>query len=198
MNGDDSLRAVYLVGCLVIVASALAARRFDLRQGARMALAWVAIFAIGFLLFAYRDELGALTRSIAGKLDPEAGTVTGGSLSVPMAEDGHFWVRGTVNGMTVRFLIDSGATTTALSGATVRDAGIAIDPDGLGQAIATANGTVVARRVRVGTLALGPIARHDLAAVTASEFGGTNVLGMNFLSTLSRWGVEGKTLVLQR
>jgi len=197
VRGDDTLDMTYLAGCLILVGSSLLARRLNFRQTARMALAWVAIFAVGFGFFVFRDDFMIMVRQVRARIDPETGTVRGGALAIPMADDGHFWVRARVDGTDVRFLIDSGATTTALSPEIVRAAGIALDEGGFGQAIGTANGVVVARRLRIGTLRVGPIERRDLAAVTAPQFGDMNVLGMNFLSTLSSWGVEGRTLMLR-
>ncbi len=49
MRQVDSLQIVYLLGCLVLVGSALGAYRLKWRSGLVMALAWVAIFAIVFL-----------------------------------------------------------------------------------------------------------------------------------------------------
>ena len=122
--------------------------------------------------------------------------VAGETLRIPMAGDGHFWVRASVNGVEARFLIDSGATTTALSEAVARDAGVPLGGGGFGAAIQTASGMVMARRVRIDHLKVGPIERRDFAAMSAPEFGELNVLGMNFLTSLSAWGVEGRTLVL--
>ena len=44
-------------------------------------------------------------------------------------------------------------------------------------------------------LAIGPIERRDMGLHVAGD-GDLNVLGMNFLSSLQRWGVEGRWLVL--
>jgi aspartyl protease family protein len=44
---------------------------------------------------------------------------------------------------------------------------------------------------------LGPIESSDLAALVSPTLGNTNLLGMNFLSSLESWRVEGQTLVLQ-
>jgi len=51
--GDSALAAVYLLGCLVLVASALAVRRPDLREAGRTALIWLGLFLIAFLLIRY-------------------------------------------------------------------------------------------------------------------------------------------------
>jgi aspartyl protease family protein len=44
-------------------------------------------------------------------------------------------------------------------------------------------------------LRIGGITRHDVALEIADN-DDLNVLGMNYLSSLSRWGVEGRWLVL--
>ena len=48
-----------------------------------------------------------------------------------------------------------------------------------------------------GTLEVGPIRRSDVPVLVAGQEG-LNVLGMSFLSSLQGWGVQGRTLVLQR
>ena len=48
----------------------------------------------------------------------------------------------------------------------------------------------------IDTLRLGAITARHLRTVTSPAFGDTDVLGMNFLSRLASWRVEGKTLVL--
>jgi hypothetical protein len=55
----------------------------------------------------------------------------------------------------------------------------------------------VFQRGRADRLKLGPIERSDLAVHIAAAEHDTNVIGMNFLSSLSAWGVEGSTLVLR-
>jgi aspartyl protease family protein len=197
MSEDQTLNLVWAVGALIIVASALAARRVPFAKAWKMALAWVAIFGAVFLLFAFRDDFSLVGQRLRAAIDPEAGVTSGETLRIPMSDDGHFWVRASVNGVEQRFLIDSGATTVVLSGKAVRAADIATDEDDFASIVNTANGAVAANRVTIDRLVVGPIARTKLAAITAPEFGNMNVLGMNFLSTLSGWGVEGRTLVLK-
>lgn len=194
MNGDQALQMVAAIMCLVLVGSSLLARRLPLGQTVRMALGWVAIFAVCLLVYSLWDDVGGRLQSV---LRPDAGRVEGEALVLSKSEGGHYWVRADVNGVETRFLIDSGATTTALSVATAKAAGIDPAQDSFGTPINTANGTVMARRVRIDELRVGPIRRHDVAAVTAAEFGDTNVIGMNFLNSLSGWGVENGQLVLR-
>lgn len=196
MTDDQTANLLYAVLVLMLVGSGLFARRIPWRSAWKMALAWVAIFGVIFVLFAFREDMAGVWSRLWAAADPQGGTVSGGVLRVPMNEDGHFYVRAKVNGTEASFLVDSGATTMALSAALVDRAGIMVDASGFGVAIGTANGTVMARRIRIDRFELGPIAREDLAAITAPEFGDTNIVGMNFLSSLSSWRVEGRTLVL--
>jgi aspartyl protease family protein len=197
MAGDDATNLIWALVMLVVVGSALAARRIGFAQAWKMALAWVAIFGLVFIVMLFRHDLGAVAGKLRAAIDPEAGVVHGEALHIPMSDDGHFWVGGRVDGAEVRFLIDSGATTTALSTGAAREAGMRLDGNGFGAMITTANGSIMASRVRIGRLEVGGIVREDLAAISAPEFGEMNVLGMNFLSTLSGWGVEGRTLILK-
>lgn len=197
MTTDDTVRTITLLLWIVLVASALAARRIALKHTVKLALAWVAIFGTLFVIAAYREEFGAAWQRVRLALNPQRGVVQGGTFHIPMDEDGHFRVRASLGGSEASFLVDGGATTTAISRAVVARAGIPIDESGFGVAIDTANGTIIARRIVIPRIAVGPIVREDFHAITAAEFGDTNVLGMNFLSSLSGWGVEGRTLVLK-
>ncbi len=197
MSGDDTAQLAAAVLMLVLVGSSLLSRRLRLGDAARMIAGWVLIFAVVLVGYSYRGELGLVAQRVTGDLLGERGQTIGETLRVPMAEDGHFWVRGRVNGTQVRFLVDSGATTTALSARTAAAAGLNIGESGLPVVIDTANGQVRARRARIETLSLGPIVTRDMAAVVSPAFGEVNVLGMNFLSSLGSWRVDGRTLVLE-
>ena len=192
---DQAGYAIFYALLLVLPLSALIARRLPLSRVAVMALAWIGIFAVGLLIVALvnrNDWLVSGTRELFYGRDQ---SVVGDETRVPMAEDGHFYARATINGVERRMLIDSGATTTALSDATAAAASIKVDTS-LPEMIDTANGMVKAYPARVGTLQVGGITAHDLGVVVAREFGETDVLGMNFLSKLKTWRVEGRTLVL--
>ena len=196
-GGDQALAFIYLLGCLVLVMSGFAVRRAPIGKTLKMALAWMLIFAAGFAFFALREDFSALGRRIAAVAwgGDSAQQTQGGELRIAMAGDGHFWVNGELNGRPVRFLVDSGATVTTLTGETARSAGVA-PSGGPGVVVETANGNVLVDRGRAETLKLGPIERSDIGVAIAR--GETiNVIGMNVLSTLSRWSVENRTLVLR-
>lgn len=122
--------------------------------------------------------------------------VVGSEVRIAMARDGHFWVEARINGEKRRMLVDSGATVTALSQETARAAGVEADGALVPLLIQTANGTVRAEAATVETLAVGTIEAHRLKVVVSPALGKIDVLGMNFLSDLAAWRVEGRTLIL--
>jgi len=160
-------------------------------------------FAISLGLFAflifillqqapYQPELSRLT----AKLGLDDQQVSGRELRVKMAPDGHFWVIATINGVSARMLIDSGATVTAISQQTAHEASVETGSGIAPVMLRTANGVATAKTGSIEELRVGNIVARNLRIVTAPGLGGLDVLGMNFLSRLDSWRVEGQTLIL--
>jgi aspartyl protease family protein len=195
-DGDQAISFLYLLGVLVLVVSALMVRRIPIGQGLKMFAGWVLIFLAAFVAFTLKDDFTALGKRVVAEGRGEGQAVAvGKELRIRKSMDGHFWVDAELNGKTVRFLVDSGATVTSISSDTAAMADIV--PSGLPAVVQTANGTVRVGRARAERLKVGTIERRNLAVHVSEAFGPMNVLGMNFLSSLSSWGVEGQWLVLK-
>jgi aspartyl protease family protein len=193
MTNDVMLGGLYILMAIMLVLGTLMSRREPAARMITMALAWVAIFAGGFILFTFRDDFGW----VAQRLRAEAvGTpvLQGRETRIPMAIDGHFWVEGRLNGEKVKFLVDSGATMTTVDRDTALKAGVPVSPQ-RDQYVRTGNGIIRVSSGRAAELQVGGIVRHDIGLQVADN-DNLNVLGMNFLSSLNRWGVEGRWLVL--
>src|SRR3954452_13195807 len=140
MTNDLMLGGVYILMAVMLVLGSLMARREPPAKMLTMALAWVAIFAAGFILFTFRDNLGW----VAQRLKAEAvGTPVreGNETRIPMAIDGHFWVEAKLNGRDVKFLVDSGATTTTIDRDTAKAAGVTVSSR-RDQYVRTGNGVI--------------------------------------------------------
>lgn len=122
--------------------------------------------------------------------------VTGNETRIAMANDGHFWVQASINGVPRRFLVDTGATLTAISESTAIAAQIPDKAFRPTMRMKTANGTVMAEVVSLDELSFGNVVARDLDAIVAPGLGETNVIGMNLLSRLASWRVEGRTLIM--
>ena len=199
MTTDQSLHALYLGLALTLPLSALIARRMPWRQAGLMAGAWIGIFLVAMLAIGLARETGVRDgwARVTRLFGDDEQRVSGTTVRLRMADDGHFWATATIDGVSRRLLIDSGATTTSLSLATARAAGLDLAQSSLPTAINTANGMVFARTSSVHRLTLGPIVATGLRVVVAPEFGDTDILGMNFLSRLKSWHVDGNMLILE-
>ena len=184
--------AIYAVGIAVIVV--LLQRLPYVGKIIRFLFSFAILAFAVFLLLQQAPYQPTLAR-LSETLGLNNQTVSGKELRVRMSPDGHFWVNARINGVSRRMLIDSGATVTALSADTARASGV---DTGMGLApvvLRTANGATPAETGTVDELRVGNIVARDLKVVSAPGLD-LDVIGMNFLSELESWRVDGRTLIL--
>lgn len=195
MTSAQTASLIFSLICLMMVASSLVGRGIPMGRLGKYALAWVGLFALGFVLFSFRDQAGRAWAEVKREINPAAPVEAGGEIRIRRGDDGHFSVDALVNGQSTRFLIDTGATGTSLSRPAAQAAGVEVDDGGFPVAVQTANGMVFNKRARVNALKVGTITREDFP-VLVTDRDDMNLLGMNFLSSLSSWRVEGRELIL--
>jgi aspartyl protease family protein len=122
--------------------------------------------------------------------------VEGGETHIPLAPDGHFWLVAQVNGQPVEFMIDTGATVTAVSAKVAERTGLTPRRGGIPIQLNTANGTISAHLATMDEIRFGNVAARGLDAVIAPNLGDTSVIGMNLLSRLKGWRVEDNVMIL--
>ena len=196
MTADLHANLLFYLLVLALPIAALAGRRVPLLRMLAMGALWVGIFAVGLLLVAERERFDPYVSRLAAALKLDNQSVEGDETRIRMASDGHFWARVTIGGVDRRMLVDSGATVTALSTDTAAAIGLKVHRPMFPMLLKTANGTITADVATVGELRLGDVVARDLSVVVSPAFGDADVLGMNFLSRLKSWRVEGRTLIL--
>ena len=121
-----------------------------------------------------------------------------GRVELPRAPDGHYYVSLDLNGVSTRFVIDTGATGMVLSRNDAERAGLT--PDQLifrGQAN-TANGMVRTAPVRLERVALGPFTDRSVRAYVNEGEMRTSLLGMSYLQRFDRLEISNGRLILER
>lgn len=105
-----------------------------------------------------------------------------GAVVLERNRQGHYVATGEINGQKVTFLLDTGATTVALSTRLARDLGLA---RGAAIQIDTANGVATGFQTRLKSVRLGDIVVHEVGAVFSDGMmDDTVLLGMSFLKNL--------------
>lgn len=122
---------------------------------------------------------------------------TTGAIAVPRAADGLFYVHGTVNGVVVRFLVDTGATSIVLTADDAARAGLAVRSDDYRYNASTVGGKTAMARVRVTRLATGATERRDVEAAVVNSGLTVSLLGQSWLAQLRSLSISGNTLRLE-
>lgn len=129
----------------------------------------------------------------------ETAAQTTGHAKVVLSPDdrGHFVTQGTVNGMSVRFLVDTGATYVTLPASEARRLGIDLEKARRGVS-STANGNVAVYLVSLDSLKVGDIMLYNVPAVVNGGAGlDVALLGMSFLNRMDM-RADGPNLVLEK
>jgi aspartyl protease family protein len=105
-------------------------------------------------------------------------------LQIPDNGHGQYIVNAWVNGVSVRFLVDTGANIVSISTETANRLGFMDSASAPHYEVGTANGHTRAYGVKLRTVDLGPIYVGDVDATVSPGLGSMNLLGENFLHRL--------------
>jgi aspartyl protease family protein len=109
---------------------------------------------------------------------------------------GHFVTTGTINGTSVRFIVDTGASLISLGAGEARRIGIDASRGVPGMA-ATANGQAVVSRVKLDTVRVGEIVLNNVDAMVHQQDMPIALLGMSFLNRMEMQR-NGETMTLKK
>lgn len=111
--------------------------------------------------------------------------------------NGHFFVDAQVDGQTVHFLIDTGASGIALTGEDARRLGIVVLPSEVVQVGTGASGPVLGKRIVLHRVSVDQKEAWDMEAVVIPEGLDVSLLGQSFLSRIGSVSINGDRMVLR-
>jgi aspartyl protease family protein len=124
-------------------------------------------------------------------------SASGGPASVSKGPDGHYWAQAQVNGRYVRFLVDTGATTVALTSQDAERLGLNPRQLDYTSAVITANGQARAARVKLDSITVAGARVEEVDALVIEKGLQTSLLGMTYLGRLSRFEATPTALILR-
>lgn len=121
----------------------------------------------------------------------------GQAASITKSRDGHFWAEAAVDGKQVRFLVDTGATTVALTGPDAQRLGLDLDTLDYDRPVTTASGTIRAAMVELDYVSVAGARVEKVQALVLREGLSASLLGMSYLGRLSRFEATPTALILR-
>lgn len=215
LSGDtDSFSALagehapYIIGALALAGLYLMTLSGDYqgrrRDAVRHAATWLALGLALIVAYTYRDELKIVAYRVAGEVLPPGHSLlvdtgqTGEQAVRLRRHDTHFVARGSVNGVTMSLLVDTGASTVVLKPSDAERAGIDTKSLSFTTPVSTANGSTFAAPIRLKSVSVGPLEIHDVEALVAQPGAlSENLLGMSFLKRLRSYEFSGDFLTLR-
>lgn len=152
------------------------------------------------------DSEGALLKIDGKEQRLQLGSHIGSHFTAPEQKSVTLWpttngmyqTTGTINGYTIDFLVDTGATTVAMNAVTAKRLGINYRLEGRPGVVETASGREKVYRVILDTVTVGPIRLRNITAMVLEGGMPRHVLlGMSFLGQLDMQR-EGAALMLKQ
>lgn len=116
---------------------------------------------------------------------------------VSKSGDGHYWAQAEVDGRWVRLLVDTGASTVALTRADAARLGLDVDRLDYAHRVATAGGETKAAQVTLGHVSVAGARIDGVEALVVPTGLKTSLLGMSYLGRLSRFEATRSALILR-
>ena len=136
--------------------------------------------------------------SLRGALIPSYAIQTGArEMTIAEGEDGHYHVYGTVNGVKVPFLVDTGASDIVLDPQDARRIGLNLDELKFDKPFGSANGVGHGASIEVDELSVGAIRLAKVRMSVNQVPMGSSLLGMTFLKQLKSYSFSGGKLTLR-
>lgn len=145
-----------------------------------------------------QEQLAELERA-AAVTDQTSGSTGAGTVELRAGQGGHYHTEARINGSRIEVMVDTGATTVALTWEDAQAAGIFIREADFTHRARTANGEAKVAPVTISQITIGDITVHNVrGSVMERNKLTTTLLGMSFLGRLSRAEMRKGTLILEQ
>lgn len=193
MNSDNLAQLIYLVLLGSVIAGwFFVENRKTMGKTAQQAAVWALIF-VGTIA-----AIG-LWGDIRSNVSPSQSYIDGtATVEVPRSPDGHYYLTLEIDGTSVQFVIDTGASDVVLSREDASRIGLDVENLFYGDIANTANGEVRTARVRLENVRLGEIFDSVIGASVNDGEMEKSLLGMTYLQRYDKIEIGGGKMILRR
>jgi aspartyl protease family protein len=186
-------------GLLALVSAGLIRLRgLSVGVVARNVSIWVAIIGVASLGYAYRNEVTAMAGRLTQELQPETAVRSAPREMVILPDaGGQYSIRGAVNGVAVRFVIDTGSSGVVLDPQDAANLGVDVNALTYHRLFSTANGQGGGADYVIKTLQVGAVSFANVPATINKAPIGESLLGMSFLNRLASVEIKDNKMTLR-
>jgi len=194
---EGARRLIYLVLLLIIIGPAMFMGR--LSRNIRNMVVWAGMLVLLAVGYAFWHQGEVSPGAATSGLMPQRGVADSPSEARFIANrNGDFVVEALVQGVTVVFIVDTGASDVVLSPDDAARIGLKADRLEYTQRYQTANGVIFGAPVRLDWMSVGGINLYDVRASVPDSELRHSLLGMSFLNRLAGFEVRDGVLTLHR
>lgn len=197
LSSADWQHFSYCALLLVVLTAGLMTRKeFSINKTVKYLAIWLGVAIFLVALYSYRYEFSDFKNRLAGEINPSQAQANGGQIIINVSQDGHFYVNAKINGVDIRFMVDTGASDIAINLNDAKRIGLSTKSLIFNKRYQTANGVALGAAVTLEELEIADAKFTNInASVNGSEMG-TSLLGMSFLKQLKKYEVFQDKLIL--
>ena len=192
---------VYAVIILSVVIVSVVNSKISFQQIIKYVGIWVLIIGGLLVVYTYKNNMKKIFNDVYVNVVPgvvvEEVKEGENTVTVVANQTGHFFVNSVVNGVDMRFLIDTGATDVALTRYDAKRLGVDLSKLSYTKRVATANDMAWYAPIKLNYIKIGGIVVYNVTASVSSDNGlDTGLLGMSFLNRLKSYQVHNDSLIM--
>lgn len=158
---------------------------------------WLGIFLVIIVGYAFRFELNYASQRVASVLLPSHNwTNEQGEMVINRNSDGHFYINAVINGINIKFMIDTGASDVALTSSDAKKLNFDLSRLNYNRTYSTANGLSKAAEVKLDNIKIGSWTFQNVKAHVSSGESDISLLGMSLLERFKGFKIDRDMLIL--
>lgn len=200
LGENDWQNLVYLLLLLsILVPNIIFRKNLPFKTVIKYIGIWSIIGLLVVAAYSYRYEFSDFRNKILGEINPaSARTTESGKLVINLSKDGHFYIDTKINGSSVRFMIDTGASDMVISVETAKRVGIDVGNLVFDRIYQTANGKSKGASVILSKVEIADYEFYDVSASVNNADMGISLLGMSFLKKFQKYEFYRDQLILTK
>lgn len=197
-SGDQARLVQYSIILAAVASGIVTSRRLTTRETFRNIAIWAVIAVVLVLGYTFYDRIKDAAGDAQTALVPSyPANVDANTMVFSENRDGDFAVIGSVNGRTVEFMVDTGASDIVLSPDDAQRAGIDLSALHFISHYETANGEGRGAPCTLDTLEIGPVKLFNVPVSVNQTKMHNSLLGMAFLKRMKSFEMKGQKLYLR-